>query len=74
MKITINIEAKDIFDEIEVIESEVLETIKYIIEAEHTIPYNQQEIIHNGNLINDIGKSLNELQIKDNDILIIRKK
>jgi DNA damage-inducible protein 1 len=74
MKITINIESKDIFDEIEITENEQIETVKYIIEAEHSIPYVQQEIYHNGILIKNFEKTLKDLQIKDNDILLIRKK
>lgn len=76
MKILLNLENTNNFNEIDVEENDTVETLKYLIEATFEIPFNQIEMIDGSN--NKILKLQNNNLvgqfIKSESLLIIRKK
>lgn len=74
MKILINLENTDDFREFDISADDSLETIKYISEAEFGLLYNEQEIVHNGVILKDDKKTLKDINVNENDIIVLRKK
>jgi hypothetical protein len=74
MKILINLENSDDFREIQIELTDSLETLKYILEAEFSIPFLEQDIKFDAKpLINDQEK-ISTFKISENDIIILAKK
>ena len=73
MKILVNLENTEEFREFEINQSEPLEMLKYIIEAEFNIPFGEQEIIFNSASLKNEQSTISSYNIKENDIVIVRK-
>lgn len=56
---------------LEVPQDTTISTLKESLQAESRIPKNSQHIYHNGNLLADESKTLEELQIVDGDMLLL---
>lgn len=75
MRLMLNLENTDDFREFEISDEDTIETLKYIAEAEFSIPFNDQEIIHNAkSLKEEDSKTLKSCNIIENDLIILRKK
>lgn len=73
MRLLINLENTDDIREIYIDDGETLEKLKYIIEAELNIPYNQQVVkLYDKPLLNDSTNIL-LYDLKNDDILVISK-
>jgi len=70
----LNLQNTDDFREFEISEEDTIETLKYIAEAEFSIPFNDQEIIHNTKTLREDAKTLKSCNISENDMIILRKK
>ncbi len=74
MRLMLNLQNTDDFREFEISEEDTIETLKYIAEAEFSIPFNDQEIIHNTKTLREDAKTLKSCNISENDMIILRKK
>jgi len=73
MKILVNLEDTEDFREFEINNLEPLEMLKYIIEAEFNLPYKEQEIVFNSIVLTNDQQSINNYNIKENDLVVVRK-
>ena len=74
MRILVNLENTDEFKEIHVEENEPLESLKYIIEAEFSIPFLEQDLkFENIRLSND-KLMFKEYKIKEDEIIVLVRK
>jgi len=74
MKLLLNLENTDDFREFEISDEDTVETLKYIAEAEFGIAFNDQDIIHNSKFLKEENKTLKSCNIKENDMIVLRKK
>jgi DNA damage-inducible protein 1 len=74
MRILVNLENTDEFREIHVEENEPLVNLKYIIEAEFSIPFSEQDLKYeNKRLLND-QLMFKEYKIKEDEIIVLTRK
>ena len=73
MKILINLENSEDFREIQIEPNDTLETLKYIIEAEFSIPYVEQDIKYEEKSLVNYQQYISSFKISENDILILCK-
>ena len=73
MKILINLENTDDFREIQIEPNDTLETLRYILEAEFSIPYVEQDIKYDGKSIVNDQQTITSFKITENDIVILAK-
>lgn len=73
MKLLINLENTEDFREFEFSEADTLETLKYICEAEYSIHFIEQQILHNGSIVSNDHETLQNLNIRENDMITLRK-
>ncbi len=74
MRLLINLENSDDFREFEISDEDTIETLKYIAEAEFGVMFNDQDLIVNAKILKEDNKTLKQLGLKDNDMIILRKK
>lgn len=76
MKILLNLDKTEIFNEIEINDNDNVETLKYLIEATFEIPFNQIEMIDG--LSNNILKLQNHQVVREfinpDSLIIVKKK
>jgi DNA damage-inducible protein 1 len=73
MKLLVNLENTEDFREFDITIDDPLEILKYIIEAEFNIQFKDQEVMWNNQILSNDKKTINGFNIKENDIIIVRK-
>lgn len=74
MKIVVNLENSEEFRELYVEENEPLENLKYIIEAEFSVPFHEQEIKFDNKVMLNDKLLIREYNVKEYDMLLLNKK
>lgn len=75
MRLTLNIAAEEAFDQdlltLEIPNDATVSLLKESVQGEVRIPKTAQHIYHNGNLLTDDTKTMEELQVVDGDMLML---
>jgi DNA damage-inducible protein 1 len=74
MRLLINLENTDDIRELYIEAHDTLETLKYIIEAEFQIPFLQQEVKYQGNVLKNDQSQIKIFNIPEDEIVVVAKK
>lgn len=74
MRILINLENTDDIREIYIEDYETIENLKYLIEAELNIPFSQQELKYENNILDNNRLAIKLTNIKEDEIVVVATK
>jgi DNA damage-inducible protein 1 len=74
MRILVNLDNTEDFRDIYVEENEPLESLKYIIEAEFSLPFVEQELKYEDKVLGNDKMSLKEYKVKEEEILVVSRR